>query len=351
MTTFHKVEVNKTVWEIPIRYQCLSAVGSGAYGQVCSAMDTQTKRKVAIKKLARPFLTAVHAKRTYRELKLLKHMRHENVIGLLDVFYPRHDNNQIYLVTHLMGADLNNIIRTQRLTDDHVQFLVYQILRGLKYIHSAGIIHRDLKPSNIAVNEDCELKILDFGLARPTETEMTGYVATRWYRAPEIMLNWMHYNQTVDIWSVGCIMAELLTGKTLFPGTDHIQQLNLIMEVLGTPDEEFMNRITSDSARTYIKSLLPVSKKDLYQFFVGANPKAVDLLSHMLEIDSDKRITAERALAHPYLASYADPNDEPTSAPFDESEEAINYPVEKWKELVLEEVNSFVYVPMPNEEN
>nr|CAH7765458.1 unnamed protein product [Callosobruchus chinensis] len=146
-------------------------------------------------------------------------MRHENVIGLLDVFYPKHD---IYLVTHLMGADLNNIIRTQKLTDDHVQFLVYQILRGLKYIHSAGIIHRDLKPSNIAVNEDCELKILDFGLARPTENEMTGYVATRWYRAPEIMLNWMHYNQTVDIWSVGCIMAELLTGKTLFPGTDRI---------------------------------------------------------------------------------------------------------------------------------
>jgi p38 MAP kinase len=248
MSGFHKVEVNKTVWEVPERYQMLSAVGSGAYGQVCSAVDTfSNKKKVAIKKLARPFQSAVHAKRTYRELKLLKHMRHENVIGLLNVFYPQHDNSQIYLVTHLMGADLNNIIRTQKLTDDHVQFLVYQILRGLKYIHSAGIIHRDLKPSNIAVNEDCELKILDFGLARPTETEMTGYVATRWYRAPEIMLNWMHYNQTVDIWSVGCIMAELLTGRTLFPGTDHIHQLNLIMEILGTPSDDFMQKITSES--------------------------------------------------------------------------------------------------------
>ncbi|RXG57190.1 Mitogen-activated protein kinase 14B [Armadillidium vulgare] len=159
---FYIVELNKTEWEIPERYKMLSPVGSGAYGQVW------------------------------------------------------------YLVTPLMGADLNNIVKTQKLTDDHVQFLVYQVLRGLKYIHSAGIIHRDLKPSNIAVNEDCELKILDFGLARPTESEMTGYVATRWYRAPEIMLNWMHYNQTVDIWSVGCIMAELLTGRTLFPGQDRI---------------------------------------------------------------------------------------------------------------------------------
>lgn len=130
------------------------------------------------------------------------------------------------------------------------QFLVYQLLRGLKYIHSAGIIHRDLKPSNIAVNEDCELRILDFGLARPTESEMTGYVATRWYRAPEIMLNWMHYNQTVDIWSCGCIMAELLTGRTLFPGSDHIHQLNLIMEILGTPNDDFMKKISSESVRS-----------------------------------------------------------------------------------------------------
>lgn len=111
-----------------------------------SALDTNYNVRVAIKKLARPFQSAVHAKRTYRELRLLKHMNHENVIGLLDVFHPGSNTidsfQQVYLCTHLMGADLNNIIRTQRLSDDHVQFLVYQILRGLKYIHSAGIIHR-----------------------------------------------------------------------------------------------------------------------------------------------------------------------------------------------------------------
>ncbi|CAG9804177.1 unnamed protein product [Chironomus riparius] len=344
MQKYYTVEINKTEWEVPERYQLLQAIGSGAYGLVCSAVDTVNNIKVAIKKLNRPFQTATHAKRTFRELRLLKHMNHENIIGLLDTFY--HGNtletfNQIYLVTHLMGADLNNIIRTQRLTDEHVQFLVYQMLRGLKYIHSAGVIHRDLKPSNLAVNEDCELRILDFGLARPAESEMTGYVATRWYRAPEIMLNWMHYNMTVDIWSVGCIMAELLTSRTLFPGSDHIHQLNLIMEILGTPGDEFMKKISSESARNYIKSLKVMKKRDFKDVFHGANPLAIDLLEKMLELDADKRINAEQALAHPYLEKYSDPTDEPISSQYDQSFEDMDLPTEKWKELVFKEVVTF----------
>ncbi|XP_064818934.1 mitogen-activated protein kinase 14A-like, partial [Oncorhynchus masou masou] len=175
--------------------------------------DQKTGMKIAVKKLSRLSSPFIHAKRTYRELRLLKHMKHENVIGLLDVFTPAtslEEFNDVYLVTHLMGADLNNIIKCQKLTDDHVQFLIYQILRGLKYIHSADIIHRDLKPSNLAVNEDCELKILDFGLARHTDDEMTGYVATRWYRAPEIMLNWMHYNMTGTV--ARDLMYYIMTG-------------------------------------------------------------------------------------------------------------------------------------------
>jgi len=347
---FYQLELNKTVWEVPDRYQSLTPVGSGAYGQVCSATDSQTLQKdgsylkVAIKKLARPFQSAIHAKRTYRELRMLKHMNHENIIGLQDVFTPSvslTEFSDLYLVTHLMGADLNNIVKTQKLSDDHVQFLVYQILRGMKYVHSAGIIHRDLKPSNIAVNEDCELRILDFGLARPTENEMTGYVATRWYRAPEIMLNWMHYTLTVDIWSVGCIMAEMLTGKTLFPGSDHIDQLTRILNVCGTPDEETLNKITSEEARNYIRSMKYMEKKNFSEYFKGANPLAIDLLEKMLELDADKRIHAGQALSHPYLAQYADPSDEPISLAYDQTFEDFDLTVDQWKEYVWREVKNF----------
>ncbi|XP_055793327.1 mitogen-activated protein kinase 12-like isoform X2 [Salvelinus fontinalis] len=247
-TGFYRQEVNKTAWEVPERYRELKQVGTGAYGTVCSAQDRRTGVRVAIKKLHRPFQSKLFAKRAYRELRLLKHMKHENVIGLLDVFTSEisldrfHD---FYLVMPFMGTDLGKLMKMERLSQDRVQFLVYQILKGLKYIHSAGIIHRDLKPGNLSVNEDCELKILDFGLARQTDTEMTGYVVTRWYRAPEVILNWMHYTQTVDIWSVGCIMAEMLLGKPLFKGNDHLDQLKEIMKITGTPTADFVTKLQS----------------------------------------------------------------------------------------------------------
>ncbi|XP_054999081.1 mitogen-activated protein kinase 11 isoform X3 [Sorex araneus] len=317
---FYRQELNQTLWEVPLRLQGLRPVGSGAYGSVCSAYDAQLRQKVAVKKLSRPFQSLVHARRTYRELRLLKHLKHENVITLLDVFTPAtsiEDFSEVYLVTTLMGADLNSIVKCQALSDEHIQFLVYQLLRGLKYIHSAGIIHRDLKPSNVAVNEDCELKILDFGLARQADEEMTGYVATRWYRAPEIMLNWMHYNQT------------------------DIDQLKRIMEVVGTPSPEVLAKISSEHARTYIQSLPPMPQKDLRSIFRGASPLAVDLLGRMLVLDSDQRVSAAEALAHAYFSQYHDPDDEPEAEPYDHSLEAAEHTLEQWKELTYQEVLSF----------
>uniref|UniRef100_A0A672RWW3 mitogen-activated protein kinase n=1 Tax=Sinocyclocheilus grahami TaxID=75366 RepID=A0A672RWW3_SINGR len=330
---FYRQELNKTVWEVPERYQNLTPVGSGAYGSVCSAYDVRLRQKVAVKKLSRPFQSLIHSRRTYRELRLLKHMKHENVIGLLDVFTPAaslEEFNEVYLVTNLMGADLNNIVKFQKLSDEHVQFLIYQLLRGLKYIHSAGLIHRDLKPSNVAVNEDCELRILDFGLARQTDDEMTGYVATRWYRAPEIMLNWMHYNQTVDIWSVGCIMGELLKGKVLFPGNDCI-----------LPSRKPLKPPLSvrDPSSNKIELFSPFS--NLSHPHLPSLTLAVDLLKKMLVLDCDGRISASEALCHAYFSQYHDPEDEPEAPPYDQTPESKDRTLEEWKELVFEEVSNF----------
>ncbi|KAK7149879.1 hypothetical protein R3I94_009255 [Phoxinus phoxinus] len=223
------------------------------------------------------------------------------------------------------------------------------LLTNLQYIHSAGLIHRDLKPSNVAVNEDCELRILDFGLARQTDDEMTGYVATRWYRAPEIMLNWMHYNQTVDIWSVGCIMGELLKGKVLFPGNDYIDQLKRIMEMVGTPSPDVLKKISSEHAQKYIQSLPHMPQQDLGKIFRGANPMAVDLLKKMLVLDCDGRISASEALCHPYFSQYHDPEDEPEAPPYDQTPESKDRTLEEWKELVFEEVNNFKDPPKKTE--
>ncbi|XP_066479357.1 mitogen-activated protein kinase 13 [Tiliqua scincoides] len=341
---FYKQEVNKTVWELPRRYTSINPVGSGAYGSVCSAIDKKTGEKVAIKKLCRPFQSEIFAKRAYRELTLLKHMQHENVIGLLDVFTSAtsFDGFQdFYLVMPYMRTDLQKIMGHQ-FSEDKIKYLIYQVLKGLKYIHSAGIIHRDLKPGNLAVNEDCELKILDFGLARHADSEMTGYVVTRWYRAPEVILNWMHYNQTVDIWSVGCIMAEMLTGKTLFKGRDYLDQLTQILKVTGSPGEEFVQKLEDKAAKTYIQSLTKIPKMDLSLLFPKVSPLAVDLLDKMLQLDVEKRLTATQALAHSYFDQFRDVEEETEAQnSYDDSIEGEKLSIDEWRRHIYNEILSF----------
>ncbi|XP_034817842.3 mitogen-activated protein kinase 13 isoform X1 [Pan paniscus] len=331
---FYKQDVNKTAWELPKNYVSPTHVGSGAYGSVCSAIDKRSGEKVAIKKLSRPFQSEIFAKRAYRELLLLKHMQHENVIGLLDVFTPAsslRNFHDFYLVMPFMQTDLQKIMGME-FSEEKIQYLVYQMLKGLKYIHSAGVVHRDLKPGNLAVNEDCELKILDFGLARHADAEMTGYVVTRWYRAPEVILSWMHYNQTVDIWSVGCIMAEMLTGKTLFKGKDYLDQLTQILKVTGVPGTEFVQKLNDKAAKSYIQSLPQTPRKDFTQLFPRASPQAADLLEKMLELDVDKRLTAAQALTHPFFEPFRDPEEETEAQqPFDDSLEHEKLTVDEWK--------------------
>jgi serine/threonine protein kinase len=157
-----------------------------------------------------------------------------------------------------MDTDLHRIIYSkQTLSIDHIEYFVYQILRGLKYLHSANVLHRDLKPSNLLINANCDLKICDFGLARISDenADQTEYVVTRWYRAPEIMLACQDYSKAIDVWSVGCILAEMLARKPLFPGTDYIAQLRLICEKLGRPSVEELDFVTSERAKAFMLDL------------------------------------------------------------------------------------------------
>ncbi|XP_016810150.1 mitogen-activated protein kinase 13 isoform X2 [Pan troglodytes] len=317
---FYKQDVNKTAWELPKTYVSPTHVGSGAYGSVCSAIDKRSGEKVAIKKLSRPFQSEIFAKRAYRELLLLKHMQHENVIGLLDVFTPAsslRNFHDFYLVMPFMQTDLQKIMGME-FSEEKIQYLVYQMLKGLKYIHSAGVVHRDLKPGNLAVNEDCELKILDFGLARHADAEMTGYVVTRWYRAPEVILSWMHYNQTGQAFGEKTRKQKRVTGMKAEKSTCICR------------------------AKSYIQSLPQTPRKDFTQLFPRASPQAADLLEKMLELDVDKRLTAAQALTHPFFEPFRDPEEETEAQqPFDDSLEHEKLTVDEWKQHIYKEIVNF----------
>lgn len=257
---------------------------------------------------------------------MLRHFHHKNIISFRGIQKPQSYEkfNDVYLIQELMETDMHRVIRSQELSDDHCQYFIYQTLRGLKAIHSAGIIHRDLKPSNLLLNANCDLKICDFGLARLTaniedqQGFMTEYVATRWYRAPEIMLTLKEYTKAIDLWSVGCILAEMLRGKALFPGKDYHHQLGLIFDVLGTPTGEGYNGIRSRRAREYINRLPFKEKRPWKAIFPRASDLSLDLLERLLTFNPVKRIGVEEALKHTYLEPYHDPEDEPTVAPIPE---------------------------------
>lgn len=343
-------QISKNDVLLPDYLKYIRHLGSGAYGVVCACLDEKRGEEVAVKKITKIFDRKILSKRCLREIKLLRSFQnHENIIGVLDVFkLTKEDNyNEIYVVQELMEADLHQIIKSkQKLTTAHFQYFLYQILRGLKYIHSANVIHRDLKPGNLLVNSDCELKICDFGLARGLveyEDEekplMTEYVATRWYRAPEVMISSSNYSKALDVWSVGCIFAELLNGKVLFPGKDYMHQMTLIINALGSPSEDVLRRLASKRTREWIKSIHVKEIPPFESFFPTADPIAIDLLRKMLELDPAKRITAEEALAHPYLEVYHDPSDEPVHDTVDFSFEAIDT-IEEIKKVLSVEINT-----------
>ncbi|XP_057415362.1 mitogen-activated protein kinase homolog NTF3-like isoform X2 [Lotus japonicus] len=221
----------------------------------------------------------------------------------------------VYLVYELMDTDLHQIIKSsQSLSNDHCQYFLFQLLRGLKYLHSANILHRDLKPGNLLINANCDLKICDFGLARINCSKnqfMTEYVVTRWYRAPELLLCCDNYGTSIDVWSVGCIFAELLGRKPIFPGSECLNQLKLIINILGSQREEDIEFIDNPKAKEYIKSISYSIGAPFSRLYPNAHPLAIDLLAKMLVFDPTKRISVAEALQHHYMAPLYDPNSDP----------------------------------------
>ncbi|RXN25976.1 mitogen-activated kinase 8 isoform X1 [Labeo rohita] len=353
---YYSIDVGDSTFTVLKRYQNLRPIGSGAQGIVCSAYDHVLERNVAIKKLSRPFQNQTHAKRAYRELVLMKCVNHKNIIGLLNVFTPQktlEEFQDVYLVMELMDANLCQVIQME-LDHERLSYLLYQMLCGIKHLHAAGIIHRDLKPSNIVVKSDCTLKILDFGLARTAATGllMTPYVVTRYYRAPEVILG-MGYQANVDVWSVGCIMAEMLRASVVFLSmtSEDIDQWNKVIEQLGTPSQEFMMKL-NQSVRTYVENRPRYAGYSFEKLFPDVlfpadsdhnklkASQARDLLSKMLVIDASKRISVDEALQHPYINVWYDPSEveAPPPAITDKQLDEREHTVEEWKELIYKEV-------------
>uniref|UniRef100_A0A7N1A8J1 mitogen-activated protein kinase n=1 Tax=Kalanchoe fedtschenkoi TaxID=63787 RepID=A0A7N1A8J1_KALFE len=330
------------------QYEIKEVVGKGSYGVVASAVDTHTGERVAIKKINDVFEHVSDAMRILREIKLLRLVRHPDIVEIKHIMLPpsRREFKDIYVVFELMESDLHQVIKANRdLTPEHYQFFLYQLLRALKYMHTANVFHRDLKPKNILANADCKLKICDFGLARAAFSDTasavfwTDYVATRWYRAPELCGSFFSkYTPAIDIWSIGCIFAEMLTGKPLFPGNNVVQQLDLITDLVGTPSEVSIARIRNEKARRYLSCM---KKKYPYPFalkFPGVDPKALRLMRRMLSFDPKYRPSAEEALADPYFDGLANLKDEPSRQPISK----LEFEFERRK-LTKDDVRELIY--------
>jgi serine/threonine protein kinase len=268
---------------------------------------------------------------------------HENIIKLLNVIKAE-NNKDIYLVFDYMEIDLHHVNRSNILHDIHKVYIIYQILKCLKYLHSAEIVHRDLKPANILIDAECNVKVADFGLARSIQSfddesapVMTDYVATRWYRAPEIVLGSCQYSKAVDIWSVGCILGELLLGKAIFPGKSTINQVELIIQLMGKPNPRDLESINAATDYSIIESMSARKKYSFSQFFKGASKEALDFLKRTLVFDPKKRLTAEQALKHPYVKQFHNPEEEIVC------DKIIKLPISDAQKLSIKEYRDALY--------
>jgi serine/threonine protein kinase len=332
------------------RYLVTSTIGLGAYAAVFEAVDVQTRESVAVKCTTRLFETPIDTKRVFRELRILRLLDHPQMPKLLDIYLNPHPDcfEMVLLVIERMETDLTGVMRqNEELLVDHRQWFVWQILKGLKYIHSRNIMHRDLKPANILLNASCELKICDFGLARVTDPHtdevLSEYVATRWYRAPEILFLYPHYSCAVDLWALGATLAELITRRPLFPGTSYMDQIEKIAAILGTPTEADLADCVNERALLFVSELQPRPPVPFELLFPDSPPVERDFLAGLLKWNPAERMTADQALAHPYVADLRVPEEELTGEPIGQFEfETQDATCESLAEGIRREVADFL---------
>ncbi|RLN74223.1 hypothetical protein BBJ28_00000590 [Nothophytophthora sp. Chile5] len=318
--------INGCTFHVDPKYQPLDAIGQGSYGVVCSVHNSETDEKLAIKKITPMAGDEWDATHTLREIRLMRCLgAHENIISLKDLSMCQ-EKDELYMMMELADTDLHRLIQSScPLTEGHIRVIMFQLLSGVKAMHDNGVLHRDLKPGNLLLNKDCELKITDFGLARmmPKEAQlglepaaaseevhvspMTEYVVTRWYRPPELMLSPNGcYDGAVDMWSVGCILGELVSRKPLFPGTDFMDQLTRVFQVLPVPEPEDRGYIIEKDALKFLSSL-PQPKPGALETKLGdVGSQAMDLLRRLLCFNPKERISADAALAHPFFTGVQD---------------------------------------------
>ncbi|KAJ1210786.1 hypothetical protein NDU88_006148 [Pleurodeles waltl] len=311
-------------YDLGCRFIDFKPLGFGASGLVLSAIDSLTCRKVAIKKLT--INDARSMKHALREIKIIRRLNHDNIVKLHEVLGPKGTEIQgdffkmsmVYIVQEFMETDLARLLEHGALTEEHAKLFMYQLLRGLKYIHSANVLHRDLKPANIFIStEDLVLKIGDFGLARIVDQHYShkGYLSeglvTKWYRSPRLLLSPNNYTKAIDMWATGCILAEMLTGRMLFAGGHELEQMQLILETIPVVRQEDKEELCKVMP-AFVSTSWAV-KKPLRKLLPEVNGEAIDFLERILTFNPMDRLTAEEALKHPYMTPYSCPEDEPTS--------------------------------------
>lgn len=282
------------------RYRILEELGDGTCGTVYKAIDCRTQEIVAVKKMKRKFYFWEEYWRL-REIKVLRKLNHPNVIKLKEVVK---ENDEVFLIFEHMNFNLYQMMRERQrpFSEDEIQGFMSQVFHGLNHIHRTGYFHRDLKPENLLVTNDV-LKIADFGLAREASSmpPYTEYVSTRWYRAPEVLLQSKSYAPAVDMWAAGAILAELFTLSPIFPGESEIDQLFKICCVLGTPDLTSFPEGTNTSRLFEITSYEKILPANLSEIIPNASPEAIDLIMRLCSWDPSRRPTADESLQHPFF--------------------------------------------------